>query len=87
MWLRLLGQEELGFGLEVGFGLMTKVFDSLIEKVFDFVLDYQMYVIEFICENSTSVEQAVEQVEVVVEQIGADSEFGILLVVETEEQA
>ena len=87
MWLRLLGQEELGFGLEVGFGLMTKVFDSLIEKVFDLVLDYQMYVIEFICENSTSVEQAVEQIEVVIEQIGADSEFGALSVVETEEQA
>lgn len=66
---------------------MTKVFGSLIEKVFGLALDYRMYVIEFICENSTLVEQAVELVEVVVEQIGADSEFGILLVVETEEQA
>lgn len=65
---------------------MTKVFGSLIEKVFGLVLDYRMYVKEFICENSTSVEQAVGYIEVVIVQIGADSDFGALSVVETEEQ-
>lgn len=54
--LKLSGLEELGFGVGVESGLMTKVFDSLIEKVFGLALDYRMYVIEFICENSTLVE-------------------------------
>lgn len=54
--LKLSGLEELGFGVGVESGLMTKVFGSLIEKVFGLALDYRMYVIEFICENSTLVE-------------------------------
>lgn len=53
MGLRLSGLEQLGFGSGVESGLMTKVFGSLIEKVFGLALDYRMYVIEFICENST----------------------------------
>lgn len=56
MGLRLSGLEEICFGSGVESGLMTKVFGILIEKVFGLALDYRMYVIEFICENSTSVE-------------------------------